>query len=81
MIYIKTARLLSINILKKNIMPVGGGWCTSRIYALDGSFIFITIDQVEKSSVKGKTPKLKSKYRFGTLRMSKPVTYIYMNRT
>jgi hypothetical protein len=60
-------------------MPVGG--CTSRIYALDGSFIFITIDQVEKSSVKGKTPKLKSKYRYGTLRMSKPVTYIYINRT
>ena len=40
----------------------------------DGSFIFITIDQVEKSSVKDKTPKLKSKYRFGTLQMSKPVT-------
>ena len=34
---------------------------------------------MEKSRVKGKTPTLKSKYRLGTLRMSKPVPEIYIN--
>ena len=34
---------------------------------------FITIDEMEKSRVKGKAPTLKSKYRIGTeLRMSNP---------
>jgi len=41
--------------------------------------VFITIDQMEKSRVKGKTPTLKSKYRLGTLWMSKPVPKIYIN--
>ena len=40
--------------------------------------VIITIDQMEKSRVKGKTPTLKSKYRLGTLRMSKPVPEIYI---
>ena len=36
---------------------------------------------MEKSRVKGKTPTLKSKYRLGTLRMSKfkPVPEIYIS--
>ena len=34
---------------------------------------------MEKSTVKGKTPTLKSKYRLDTLCMSKPVTEIYIN--
>ena len=33
---------------------------------------------MEKSRIKGKTPTLKSKYRLGTLRMSKPVPEIYI---
>jgi hypothetical protein len=35
---------------------------------------------MEKSRVKGKTPTLKSKYSLGTLRMSKPVSEIYINQ-
>jgi hypothetical protein len=34
---------------------------------------------MEKSRAKGKTPILKSKYRLGTLWMSKPVLEIYIN--
>ena len=34
---------------------------------------------MEKSRVKGKAPTLKSKYRFGTLWMSKPVPKIDIN--
>ena len=34
--------------------------------------VFITIDQMDKSRVKGQTPTLKSKFRLGTFWMSKP---------